>query len=271
MKRTLLWLLCAFLVTTTATALADAASAEAEALFAQGAKAYQEGRYEDAVDAFLAAYEKDPQPLLFYNVAQAYERLGRRAQCARALTAITCDTSQTSRTAPSSRRASATSRSVCAHKASSRYRFSPHRAAPRCCSIVKKSARRLGRVEARPGRHSVVLRLSGHADAKKQLVLGPDRAVDLDVALVPLVFCIAQRDGQNGNTTLKVRFDAGRSRRRAGDSNRGLGRRSASALPRSAARSSSSCCAAGPKATPKRPTHKSNTSITLRPCNLARR
>lgn len=60
---------------------ADAAEAPAEApdareLFSRGQAAYERGDYEDSVEAWEAGYELDPQPLLQYNLGQAYERLG---------------------------------------------------------------------------------------------------------------------------------------------------------------------------------------------------
>lgn len=185
MRRTLLWLLCACIVTTTATALAGSPAAEAEALFAQGAKAYQEGRYEDAVNAFLAAYEKDPQPLLFYNVAQAYERLGDVRNALRAYRDYL-------RHQPSEQDRAIVETRI--RNLEKRLREQGIQqvsifSTPSGATVVL-DGKQVGTTpwtgEARPGRHSIVLRLSGHVEANKLLVLGPDRAVDLDVALVPL-------------------------------------------------------------------------------------
>lgn len=64
----------------------DSAQAEEEAppqsareLFLEGQSAYSEGDYDSAVQRWEAAYEMDARPLLQYNLAQAYERLGRLA------------------------------------------------------------------------------------------------------------------------------------------------------------------------------------------------
>jgi tetratricopeptide (TPR) repeat protein len=185
MRRTLLWLLCACIATTTATALADTPAAEAEALFNQGARAYQEGRYEDAVEAFLAAYAKDPHPLLFYNVAQAYERLGDVRNALRAYRDyLRHKPNEQDRNIVETRIRNLEKRLREQGIQQVSIFSTPSGAA------ILFDGKQVGTTpwtgEARPGRHSVVLRLSGHAEANKLLVLGPDRAVDLDVALVPL-------------------------------------------------------------------------------------
>lgn len=57
----------------------------ARELFMQGSDAYRVGDYEAAVTAWRNAYELDPQPLLLYNLGQAYERLGRLPEAIEAL------------------------------------------------------------------------------------------------------------------------------------------------------------------------------------------
>ncbi|MEZ4338422.1 MAG: tetratricopeptide repeat protein [Sandaracinaceae bacterium] len=53
------------------------ADQQALQLYEQGSAAYTEGRYEDAVRMFSDAYRLSPRPLLLYNLANAYERIGR--------------------------------------------------------------------------------------------------------------------------------------------------------------------------------------------------
>src|SRR5687767_7995392 len=50
---------------------------EARRLFREGDKLYAEGDYEGAVTAFEKAYELSRKEALKYNLANAYERLGR--------------------------------------------------------------------------------------------------------------------------------------------------------------------------------------------------
>jgi tetratricopeptide (TPR) repeat protein len=49
---------------------------QAKVLFANGQRMYAEGRYEEAILAFREAYDLSQRPLLLYNLANAYERLG---------------------------------------------------------------------------------------------------------------------------------------------------------------------------------------------------
>ena len=55
----------------------DPTEARAKELFENGARLYEEGQYDDAVMAWQAAYQLSPRPLLLFNMANAYERLGR--------------------------------------------------------------------------------------------------------------------------------------------------------------------------------------------------
>jgi len=67
-------------------AQADADS-EARRLYKEGDKLYAEGDYEGAVRAFEKSYELSQQPALQYNLANAYERLGRYEDGVKALQA----------------------------------------------------------------------------------------------------------------------------------------------------------------------------------------
>lgn len=72
-----LWLMCVLLLTVPAhpvTVWAD--SQGAEALVRQGTELFKEGRYAEAAQAFLGAYELEPEPELLFNIAWCYEKLG---------------------------------------------------------------------------------------------------------------------------------------------------------------------------------------------------
>jgi tetratricopeptide (TPR) repeat protein len=58
---------------------------EARRLYGEGDKLYAEGDYEGAVKAFGKAYELSQRPALKYNLANAYERLGRYEEAHEAL------------------------------------------------------------------------------------------------------------------------------------------------------------------------------------------
>jgi tetratricopeptide (TPR) repeat protein len=53
----------------------DATKAQAQQLYADGEKAYQKGKYADALASFQKAYDLVPLPALLYNVAQCYRRM----------------------------------------------------------------------------------------------------------------------------------------------------------------------------------------------------
>jgi len=84
----------ALLVLPATTALAYERSASAEPrgreqgraldLFEQSAKAYREGRFQDAVDLLLEARKVKPEPVLLYNLGRAYEALGKSVEAAEA-------------------------------------------------------------------------------------------------------------------------------------------------------------------------------------------
>src|SRR5687768_3142733 len=50
--------------------------------YAAGNSYYQNGAYEDAVREFRLAYELSQRPALLFNLANAYERLGRVEEAA---------------------------------------------------------------------------------------------------------------------------------------------------------------------------------------------
>ncbi|MFT3773106.1 MAG: hypothetical protein QM820_47605 [Minicystis sp.] len=54
----------------------DPRLAEAKKLFDDGAAAYAQGNYEEAIRAWEKAYEISQKPLIFESIANAYERLG---------------------------------------------------------------------------------------------------------------------------------------------------------------------------------------------------
>jgi hypothetical protein len=59
----------------TASPPSEPALAEARARYREGAQAYAEGRYKDAIDLFLDADRLRPSAALSFNIARAYEKL----------------------------------------------------------------------------------------------------------------------------------------------------------------------------------------------------
>lgn len=61
----------------------NSARSKAESIYADGAKAFAQGHFEDALKAFEKAYLLDPVPILLYNIARANEELGRFGEATR--------------------------------------------------------------------------------------------------------------------------------------------------------------------------------------------
>lgn len=57
-------------------ARSDAANGEAEARYASGVLAYEEGRFRDAIESFKDADRLSPSARLSFNIAKVYERMG---------------------------------------------------------------------------------------------------------------------------------------------------------------------------------------------------
>ncbi len=55
------------------------------ALYKEGDRRYAEGRYEEAIELFEKAYTLSPRPLLLYNMANTFERMGEYQRAAEAL------------------------------------------------------------------------------------------------------------------------------------------------------------------------------------------
>ncbi len=63
---------------------APAASDRAQILFEQSETAYREGRFDEAISLLKEAYRLTPDPVVFYNLARAYEGKGDLEQAASA-------------------------------------------------------------------------------------------------------------------------------------------------------------------------------------------
>jgi hypothetical protein len=83
----LVWCLASMLLalSVASPAFAQNRDAEARRLFNEGDHLYQEGRYEEAITRFEESYALSGRALLLFNMANAYERLGRYASAADAL------------------------------------------------------------------------------------------------------------------------------------------------------------------------------------------
>ncbi|APR75040.1 Dihydrolipoamide acetyltransferase [Minicystis rosea] len=165
-----------------ASAHADDNVARAKKSFAAAAKAYREARYKDAIDLFLEANRIDPHAELIYNVGQAYEKLGDVPSALRSYREYL-------RLAPTISDRVTIEASIKNLEARLRERgvqqvsifSSPAGATLLLDQKIVGQTPWTG--EIAPGRHLAILKSTGHADATKEFVLLPDRAMDLDIAL----------------------------------------------------------------------------------------
>lgn len=177
----------AFSIALAVLALSSVANAdvnpEARKYFEQGAVAYEEARYEDAIDLFLKAYAIDPQPVLVYNAAQGYERLGDVPNALRSYRDYLRLAPKAEDRATVETRVGNLERRLREKGVQQVTVFSsPAGALIEIDGAAKGTTPWTG--ELAPGRHVAVLRLEGHREAKKEFHLGPERSVDLDIALV---------------------------------------------------------------------------------------
>jgi tetratricopeptide (TPR) repeat protein len=156
--------------------------AEAKAKFQEGAQAYREARYKDAIDLFLQANQLEPNPELIFNVGQAYEKSGDVPNALRSYRDYL-------RRKPGASDRATVEASI--KNLEQRLRdkgvqqvsvFSTPAGA-----AVTLDGRPAGVTpwtgEIPPGRHVIVLKASGFSDTAKEFALTGDRAMDLDIAL----------------------------------------------------------------------------------------
>ena len=158
------------------------AKARAQTHFERGAKAYKEGRYKDAIDAFLDAHREYPSPSLSFNTARAYERMGDNAGALRFYREYL-------RQSPG-----AEDRTTLEQKISELEKKVQERGVQQVTVLsnvegatVKIDGRPVGVApwtgEILPGRHQVMLRFEGYQDAEQEFELSAHRAIDVSVEM----------------------------------------------------------------------------------------
>ncbi|MBI5477304.1 MAG: tetratricopeptide repeat protein [Deltaproteobacteria bacterium] len=167
------------LATWPATAAADQRD-QARAHFERGSQAYREARYQDAIDAFLEAYRLDPDPVLVFNVGQAWEKLGNVPNALRSYREYL-------RLAPRAedrRTVEASIRNLEARLREKGVQQVSIYSTPAGAEVII-DGKRVGQTpwtaEIAPGRHEAVLRLGSSGVVRKEFMLQPDRAMDIDV------------------------------------------------------------------------------------------
>ena len=150
--------------------------------FQRGQTAYQQGDYDGAIAAWQRAYDADPQPLLLYNLSQAYERLGRLTEAVDALDRYLAGA------APDDR-----------HQADARARVAALRERLARTGVVVRGApdgaeisvdgQSWGRtprpdaIRVEPGSHRVVVTLDGYEDFNSTVVVPAGQTVEVEAAM----------------------------------------------------------------------------------------
>jgi tetratricopeptide (TPR) repeat protein len=170
----------------TRTALADEveAKARAQALFERGITAYKDGRFKDAIDAFLDAHREYPSPTLSFNAARAYEKMGDNAGALRFYREYLRQTPDAADKARVVERVADLEKKLVARGVQQITVLSNVTGAQ---AII--DGKPVGVTpwtgEIAPGKHELKLRQDGYVDAKGEFDLPAEHAIDFQLEMTP--------------------------------------------------------------------------------------
>ncbi len=160
------------------------AFADAREHFRRGQAAYQQGNYDLAISEWLAGYQLEQRPEFQYNLAQAYERLGRLQDAVVSLQSFvgTADPDDSSYSDATARLASLQQRLALT--------------GVRALGGIEGAAiyvdgRDWGRlprpdkIAITPGSHQIVVRLAGYKDFVSNVVVPAGQVIDIEVVMEP--------------------------------------------------------------------------------------
>lgn len=174
----------ALVLSLVATLVSSVAFADARDHFRRGQAAYQQGNYELAISEWLSGYELEQRPEFQYNLAQAYERLGRLQDAVDSLqrfveSADPDDSSYsdaTARLASLQQRLALTGvRILGGQDGASIY-------------VDGRDWGRLPRpdkISVSPGSHQIVVRLPGFKDFMSNVVIPAGQVIDIEITMEP--------------------------------------------------------------------------------------
>jgi tetratricopeptide (TPR) repeat protein len=156
----------------------------AKARFREAEVAYSEGRYRDAIDAFLDADRIHPLPAFSYNIALAYEAMGDPPRALSWYREYVRRTGAGDDVSDATERISSIERSLQARGVQQVTVLTIPESA-----TIAVDGRAVGVApwtgELMPGKHRVEVSLSGHASAAQEFDLPAHRAIDVSVQLLP--------------------------------------------------------------------------------------
>ena len=154
----------------------------AQAHFDAGVKAYQEGRFRDAVESFKEADRLAPSARLSFNVAKVYERMGDNRSALAAYRDYLRRLPAADNEAEVSRRVAELERALAAIGVQQLSVLSTPAGATVAIDDVSRGVTPWTG-ELAPGAHQVTLRLDGYAEATRPVELPADHAIDVELAL----------------------------------------------------------------------------------------
>lgn len=165
-----------------ASVAAQAHGEDARALFARGQTAYRQGDYDAAITAWTSAYTQDPRPLLQYNLAQAYERLGQLVEAKNALEKYVAEADPNDPNQGDARARLSSLRERLARTGVT-LTGGPEGATILIDGEDKGRTPRPDAISVTPGNHRVVIRLAGYADFNSTVVVQAGQAVALAIEM----------------------------------------------------------------------------------------
>lgn len=171
-----------FLVLALLSLTSVASAQDARERFRRGQTAYQQGDYEAAITEWSAAYQADPRPLLQYNLAQAYERLGRLTEARQALETYVAHAASDDTNQSDARARLSSLRERLSHTG---VRVS---GGPEGASILIDGhdwgrTPRPDMIAVEPGTHRLIVRLAGYQDFNATMVVPAGQTVDMPIEM----------------------------------------------------------------------------------------
>jgi len=158
--------------------------ADARDHFRRGQAAYQQGNYDLAITEWLAGYQIEQRAEFQYNLAQAYERLGRLQDAVNSLQAFvgSADPDDSSYSDATARLASLQQRLALTGV---RVLGGQDGAAIFVDGRDWGRLPRPDKISVSPGSHQIIVRLAGYTDFTSNIVIPAGQVIDLEVTMQP--------------------------------------------------------------------------------------
>lgn len=183
MKSRACWgLIFALAFASIATLMSSVALADARDHFRRGQAAYQQGNYDLAISEWLSGYELEQRPEFQYNLAQAYERLGRLQDAVNSLQRFveSADPDDASYSDATARLASLQQRLALTGV---RVLGGQDGAAIFVDGRDWGRLPRPDKISVAPGSHQIVVKLAGYKDFVSNVVIPAGQVIDIEITM----------------------------------------------------------------------------------------